>query len=344
MTSVGRHANVEVITKIEKIFENIADSLLRQEELSIPLRYKKLQPMTPHEATAELSSELTNVSFPAKTPREARSFTVLIRILGLMHEALCDDVMVSKRNIYYKDPALFKTQAVVDRYVDILAYTFGVQRSALNVTAAAKGLVAGELTLTNVNGTTVRRGGESPHLIDDVSEVQKVDLAGVNWVIIIEKESTFRTLASSLLHQNSRAGKGIILTAKGYPDISTRAFLRLLSTTPTLPLQLPPPPIYALTDFDPDGIAIMSNYKHGSYTLSHENEHLNVPGIRWLGIKSRDIVNEAKGTEARGSLKLSGRDRKKAVKMLENSLVLQEGGGNGDIRRDAGWRGGVGGG
>jgi meiotic recombination protein SPO11 len=78
----------------------------------------------------------------------------------------------------------------------------------------------------------------------------------------------------------------------------------------------------------------MSNYKHGSYNLSHKNEHLNVPGIRWLGIKSSDIVNEADGTEARGLLRLSGRDRKKAVKMLENGRVLQEGGGEAEWRRE----------
>lgn len=71
-----------------------------------------------------------------------------------MHEALAKGIIVSKRcarvyfhsrtalitdpdilprNIYYKDPALFKTQSVVDRYIDIVAYTLGVQRAALNV-------------------------------------------------------------------------------------------------------------------------------------------------------------------------------------------------------------------
>ena len=40
------------------------------------------------------------------------------------------------RYIYYQDPALFKTQRVVDRYVDILAYTFEVPRTALNVVGA----------------------------------------------------------------------------------------------------------------------------------------------------------------------------------------------------------------
>ena len=120
--------------------------------------------------------------------------------------------------------------------------------------------------------------------------------------------------------------------AKGYPDISTRAFLRLLSISHHHRSR--PPPIYALADLDPDGIAIMSNYKHGSYTLSHENENLIVPSIRWLGIRSSDILNEPNREEAQGLLKLSGRDRKKAVKMLENSAVMREGGGEAEWRRE----------
>jgi meiotic recombination protein SPO11 len=39
--------------------------------------------------------------------------------------------------MYYRDPALFSNQAVVDRYVDELAYTFGVSRSLLNVVSIA---------------------------------------------------------------------------------------------------------------------------------------------------------------------------------------------------------------
>ncbi len=41
------------------------------------------------------------------------------------------------RNIYYKDPSLFKTQTVVDRCVDALAYTFDVPRAKLNVVSAS---------------------------------------------------------------------------------------------------------------------------------------------------------------------------------------------------------------
>ena len=44
---------------------------------------------------------------------------------------------LSLRNIYYKDPSLFKTQTVVDRCVDALAYTFDVPRAKLNVVSAS---------------------------------------------------------------------------------------------------------------------------------------------------------------------------------------------------------------
>lgn len=122
-----RPANAKVIAKIEAIFENIADSLLKEEnpyvplhDIFIPLRYKKHIPSDGNTASlfdTEPSNDFTNVSFPARgRPKEAWRFSttlhlrqvtmaliatlaVLIRILDLMHEALCDNVIVSKRCI-----------------------------------------------------------------------------------------------------------------------------------------------------------------------------------------------------------------------------------------------------
>ena len=112
--------------------------------------------------------------------------------------------------------------------------------------------------------------------------------------------------------------------AKGYPDISTRSFLhRLCASSSTLP-------VYALTDYDPDGIAVMSTYKHGSWNLSHESAELVVPRIEWLGIRSGDLFD---GHEE-GLLTLSARDRRKAMKMLENSVVLREEGEEREWRRE----------
>lgn len=98
--------------------------------------------------------------------------------------------------------------------------------------------------------------------------------------------------------------------------------------------------MYCLTDFDPDGIAIMSTYKHGSYRLAHENitssgtPGLDLPHLRWLGIQShhlcRSPVNE-RDTETcttfdeHGLLRLTPRDRTKACRMLEWDLCAEDG-------------------
>ena len=72
--------------------------------------------------------------------------------------------------------------------------------------------------------------------------------------------------------------------AKGFPDLATRRFLSLLHTVrPQLEL-------FALVDFDPHGIAILRTYKHGSQRLGHE-ENATVPRLRWLGIRSNDILS-----------------------------------------------------
>lgn len=76
-------------------------------------------------------------------------------------------------------------------------------------------------------------------------------------------------------------------------------------------------------DFDPDGIGIMSTYKYGSVTLSHENHNLIVPSITWLGVQSADIIPMEESGRA-GLMRLSSRDRRIANRMLERPS-FQEG-------------------
>ena len=78
MASTQRQATLAVIAKIEDIFENITNSLLCEDEVTIPLRYKKSQSTTSDELEAELFSKLTIVSFPAKTPQEAWRFSTQV--------------------------------------------------------------------------------------------------------------------------------------------------------------------------------------------------------------------------------------------------------------------------
>lgn len=165
-------------------------------------------------------------------------------------------------------------------------------------------------------------------------------------------EATFRTLSTTKYWETSAAGQGLLVTVsmvspqaasilltkgqgKGYPDLVTRSFLyKVHNTRPTIP-------IYALVDYDPDGVNIFRCYKWGSAALEHE-EDVRLPLLRWLGVKSGDFHDTSQGQTAPPSnyhahfqepvspreaahsqagpfnrlLQLTQRDRKLAVKLL----------------------------
>jgi meiotic recombination protein SPO11 len=121
------------------------------------------------------------------------------------------------------------------------------------------------------------------------------------------------------------------LQAKGYPDVASRVFLRRVAD------QAPHVPMFALVDLDPDGIAILSTYKYGSYRLAHEKvtpqdtPGLNLPDMQWLGVKRHHISRTPVGEgstctdtnamrELQGIMRLTARDRTRAMRMLEWDL------------------------
>ncbi|GLA96149.1 hypothetical protein AtubIFM61612_011337 [Aspergillus tubingensis] len=143
-------------------------------------------------------------------------------------------------------------------------------------------------------------------------DIQKIDLADVAWAV-------YRRLASSNYHLRSTAGKGILVTGKGYPDLNTRAFVRkIFDHSRQLNQQ---PQFYALVDGDPDGMAIMATYKYGSVAFAHENRNLNVPGLHWLGLKITDVVAGAGLLGDSTLICLTKRDRKKIVAMLSRNPI-----------------------
>lgn len=49
--------------------------------------------------------------------------------------------------------------------------------------------------------------------------------------------------------------------------------------------------MWALVDFDPHGISILRTYQYGSQRLNHE-ENTKLPRLRWLGIRSSDVISQ----------------------------------------------------
>ncbi|KAL1871083.1 endodeoxyribonuclease [Diaporthe australafricana] len=214
--------------------------------------------------------------------------------MELAREALVSGRIISKRNIYYQDPELFKSQRNVDRLVDDLAFTLGVGRNALHIVAASKGLIAGSLSLIMKNNTIVSCSSDQDHCesIPPISMIRQIDFGHIRWIMVIEKEATFRTLAASQYWRHCIHGQGAMITGKGYADLATLEFLNLVhSVRPLIP-------ILGVVDCDPHGIDIMRTYKYGSQRLSHE-ENARVPGLQWLGVKMDDILGSRSQPVAR---------------------------------------------
>ncbi|KAI0110527.1 DNA topoisomerase IV, alpha subunit [Hypoxylon sp. NC0597] len=277
--NAARNAQIgTVISRIEDILEAIVDSLSENRVLTIPLRNRR-------------SGNENLIRFPANTCAEVKRFTCVLQVLHICHEALVsghDLILNNGRNIYYQNPDLFGSQQYVDNLVDDIAFTFGVGRDALNIVAAYKGLVAGGATIELKNGSTLDCHSDSNGvLIPHAEVIRRVNIGEAKWILVIEKEATFRGLAASRYFETSAAGPGILVTGKGYPDLITRQFLHKLHSA------FPQVPINALVDFDPSGIDIMLTYKRGSRSLGHE-ENVTVPEILWLGPQSSDLLGNSR--------------------------------------------------
>jgi meiotic recombination protein SPO11 len=209
----------------------------------------------------------------------------------------------------------------VDRYVDDIAFTFSVPRSKLNVIAAAKGLVAGAFRICRRDGSTMNANEDRDGmLLPPLRDILSLDLIAVKWILVIEKEATFRSIASSTFW-DAISACGVIITGKGYPDIATRALLHLLSMA-TPQNGFASPPVFGLADCDPDGLAILSIYRNGSAALVHENDNLRVPQLQWLGLQIDHMMDENLLHSTQGLLSLTKRDRRRAVKMLERNAGI----------------------
>ncbi|KAH7191988.1 Spo11/DNA topoisomerase VI subunit A [Fusarium flagelliforme] len=247
-----------VVARIEGILEQIIDALAAGQELSIGF-----SPRRAVRQAANASPE--RVHFPGRNQQEAIKFTRILLILQLSHDALVSGTVLTKRHIFYQHQDLFEKQREVDDLVDDIAFNLGIGRADLNIVAASKGLLAGHLTIGLQDGSTLNPSSG--------------DLA------------VFRSLCSSQFWRTSLYGPGILITAKGYPDLTTRSFLNLVNT------RHPQLSILGLFDYDPDGVKIMRCYRDGSNRLGHETD-LNIQGLQWLGIKSAHLFRDFTGARS----------------------------------------------
>ncbi|GIL45067.1 hypothetical protein Vafri_2000 [Volvox africanus] len=121
---------------------------------------------------------------------------------------------------------------------------------------------------------------------------------GSCYLLVVEKDAVFQRLTEDRIWDHLPC---VLLTARGMPDLATRAFAaRLAASFPSPRLQ----PV-GLVDYNPSGVIILASYKYGSDRLGSEGRAHPLPGLRWLGLRSGQLAD----MEQQDLQPLSERDR-----------------------------------
>lgn len=173
----------------------------------------------------------------------------------------------------------------LDISINDLCCLLGCSKIHLHIVTQSKGIVYGNLKFKLKNG----------ELFDCLSKKEGLPLptgqypitaieSDAKFILVLEKDSILQNILSREDSSNFiKNYKVIVITARGYPDVISRAFLNFLAKNLKIP-------ILALTDADPHGIEILCSYKFGCQTTAYEEPYLAVPQMRWLGLLPSDVI------------------------------------------------------
>ncbi|XP_014504360.1 meiotic recombination protein SPO11-1 isoform X8 [Vigna radiata var. radiata] len=247
------------------------------------------------------------------TKSRAHRLVVMLRVMLIVQKLLQENKHSSKRDIYYTYPSLFLDQSMVDQAINDICIFMQCSRHNLNVVSAGNGLTMGWIRFSE--GERKFDCISSPNSVHPVPvHVEEVkDIISVaQYILVVEKESVFQRLAND---QFCNANHCIVITGRGYPDIPTRRFLRLLVEKLRLP-------VYCLVDCDPYGFDILTTYRFGSMQMAYDTKHLRVPEIRWLGAFPSD--SERYFVPKQCILPLTAEDKRKVEAMLLRCYLQRE--------------------
>ncbi|KAG0467016.1 hypothetical protein HPP92_018596 [Vanilla planifolia] len=238
---------------------------------------------------------------------------IILKVLLIVQKLHQEHKHVSKRDIYYMEPSLFIDQGCVDQAIRGVCMILKCSRHHLNIVPAGRGLVMGWLRFVE-SGRTIscikspNTAYSIPACVEEVEVIESV----AQYILVVEKETVLQRLANDNFCKTNLC---ILITGRGYPDVTTRRFLRLLMDQLHIPA-------YCLVDYDPHGFDILSNYRFGSMQMAYDAKLMRVPEIRWLGVFHSDLAKYQ--PLDRCLLSLTSEEKKKAESMLLRCNLQQE--------------------
>ncbi|KAL0560672.1 hypothetical protein IC582_001082 [Cucumis melo] len=144
-----------------------------------------------------------------------------------------------------------------------------------------------------------------------VEEVTDIATAA-DYILVVEKESVFQRLANDRFCSRNRC---IVITGRGYPDVPTRRFLRLLVDVLALPA-------FCLVDCDPYGFDILTTYRFGSMQMAYDAKNLRIPQLQWIGAFASD--SEKYDLPEQCLIPLTSKDKRRTEALLQRCYLRRE--------------------
>ncbi|KAM3617123.1 uncharacterized protein V6R79_002478 [Siganus canaliculatus] len=303
----------EILSRIENIILSIVTSLSRDEApvLALPRRSGWANVSFDSNIGLQMSSGSSVITIRSDCVSSVTKFAQILKILFIIYRLVQSNSYATKRDIYYNNTQLFRSQSTVDSIVDDISCMLKVPRRSLHVFATSKGLISGDLCYIEEDGTRIdcRSSSAAVAVSSNIAGIRNI-VSSAKFVMIIEKDATFQRLLDDDFC--TKLSPCIIITGKGVPDVNSRLMVRKLWDALHIP-------IFALVDADPHGIEIMCIYKYGSVAMSFEAHSLTVPSVMWLGLLPSDLQRLRVPEEA--LIPLTKRDEDKLSSLLQRPYL-----------------------
>ncbi|KAH8741346.1 hypothetical protein FG386_003193 [Cryptosporidium ryanae] len=218
---------------------------------------------------------------PYRKKSDVVNIARIISITNSLHNTLKSGRKIALRELYYINNWLFKNQSQVVKIVQEFTELLRVQRRVIGLFPSPKGTIGGRVKFVYRDSEIldVEDLGITGATITDLFEALGEDLIAktdMKYILVVEKASIFQYLMERKIFNRIPC---ILVTGKGFPDISTRKLVSKLTN------HLKIKTIF-LGDFDPHGINIYLTYVRGSN--NYESQMAACPNIYYLGIHFED--------------------------------------------------------
>lgn len=210
----------------------------------------------------------------------------------MVEELLNKGQIITKRNLYYRLAKYYAGKySLIDSDLELLCFNLGTTRDCLKIFSSSKCLLFGAVSLSLDGHRLECSSGRVTNI--PIAEQMAVVSTPCQRLVIVEKESAIYQLHQELTRPNMQTrenGTGkerererergviglmqesIFLSAKGYPDSTSRSLVELL-----LPFVQE---VYYLGDRDIYGIDILL-----CYSIGFQNWSTFLPRVNWIQLQ-----------------------------------------------------------